>query len=162
VCSSAATGAGGREKKGTSLPHVTVQFLFVHPLSAGGSDCKGRSGRDLLNKNFMFLGTEQVSVKGQSPPAVAGGSDCKGRSAEDLSWHGNIPEASTTMSGKVAVFSFEKYDNHFLEPALSALVGADNVKKLPVRLCAQSADLATGFLLLVCLHFLSCLLGLML
>ncbi len=66
------------------------------------------------------------------------------------------------MSAKVAIFSFEKYDSHYLEPALSALVGADNVKKLPVRLCAQSADLATGLLLLVCLHILAFLFGLML
>jgi len=45
---------------------------------------------------------------------------------------------------KIAVYSFEKFDNLYLGPSLCGAVGESSVKKLPLRLCSQSADLAAG------------------
>jgi len=45
---------------------------------------------------------------------------------------------------KVALFSYEKYDGAFLAPALRENVGEDNVKIIPARLSAETAQLAAG------------------
>mmetsp|Transcript_76401 Transcript_76401/g.111891 ORF Transcript_76401/g.111891 Transcript_76401/m.111891 type:complete len:343 (+) Transcript_76401:123-1151(+) len=45
---------------------------------------------------------------------------------------------------RVAVYSFERYDATCLIPALSECVGKDNVKLVPVRLVAETAELANG------------------
>lgn len=45
---------------------------------------------------------------------------------------------------KVAVYSYEKFDDQHLGPALKAHVGDDNVKLIPVRLAADTAELAAG------------------
>eukprot|EP00802_Teleaulax_amphioxeia_P018423 Tamp_18616.p1 GENE.Tamp_18616~~Tamp_18616.p1 ORF type:complete len:348 (-),score=88.88 Tamp_18616:267-1280(-) len=45
---------------------------------------------------------------------------------------------------KVAVYSFEKYDDKHLVPALKAHLGDENVKCLSCRLLAETSDLAAG------------------
>jgi len=45
---------------------------------------------------------------------------------------------------KVAVYSFEKYDDKHLVPALKAHLGDENVKCLSCRLLAETSDLAGG------------------
>ncbi|EKX55132.1 hypothetical protein GUITHDRAFT_83711 [Guillardia theta CCMP2712] len=45
---------------------------------------------------------------------------------------------------KIAIFSFAHYDGQCLVPALTAHLGADNLKCLPVRLSEETAELASG------------------
>ena len=55
-------------------------------------------------------------------------------------------QRSRTHEGtmKVAVYSFEKYDDKHLVPALKAHLGDENVKCLSCRLLAETSDLAGG------------------
>ena len=45
---------------------------------------------------------------------------------------------------QIAVYSYEKYDGRCLAPTLKAHVGDENVKLIPARLMAETAELAAG------------------
>eukprot|EP00960_Hanusia_phi_P035142 751511-Hanusia_phi.AAC.8 len=50
----------------------------------------------------------------------------------------------TITPPQIAIFSFAHYDGQCLVPALSAHVGTENLKCLPVRLSEETVELANG------------------